>query len=90
MVREISKLHEEVVRGSLADFPGFTVKGEFVIVVEGAKEKENALNALPIPDHVEKYIAEGLSKMDAVKRVAADRNRPKSGIYAEYEKAKKE
>ena len=90
VVREISKLHEEVVRGNLADFPEFTVKGEFVIVVEGAKEKENALNALPIRSHVEKYIADGLSKMDAVKRVAADRNRPKSEIYAEYEKSRNE
>lgn len=87
VVREISKLHEEVVRGNLADFPEFTVKGEFVIVVEGAKEKENALNALDVAEHVEKYIADGLGKMDAVKRVAADRSRPKSEIYAEYEKS---
>ncbi len=90
VVREISKLHEEVIRGRLADFPEFTVKGEFVIVVEGAKEKENALNGLTIEEHVEKYIADGLSKMDAVKHVAADRNRPKSEIYSIYEKTKKD
>ena len=48
---------------------------------------ENALNALDVAEHVEKYIADGLGKMDAVKRVAADRNRPKSEIYAEYEKS---
>ena len=42
---------------------------------------------LDVAEHVGKYIADGLGKMDAVKRVAADRSRPKSEIYAEYEKS---
>ena len=86
VVREISKLHEEVVRGVLGEFPEFTVKGEFVIVVEGAAEKENELVALSIPEHVERYLSEGLGKKDAVKRVAADRGVPKTEVYAEYER----
>lgn len=89
-VREISKLYEEVIRGNLGDVPEFTVKGEFVIVVEGAKEKENELNALGIAEHVEAYIEQGLSKKDAMKKVAADRGLAKSEVYAEYEKNKTE
>lgn len=88
VVREISKLHEEVVRGRLGEFPEFTVKGEFVIVVEGAGEKKNELNDLSIPEHVDGYIAAGLSKMDAMKKVAADRNISKSEVYGQYEKTR--
>ncbi len=38
--RELTKRHEEVVRGSLGELQtaDFTVKGEFVIVIEGAKD----------------------------------------------------
>lgn len=89
-MREISKIHEEVIRGTLGNFPEFTEKGEFVLVVEGAREKESKLNALPVAAHVGRYVEEGLSKMDAVKKAAADRKMPKSAVYAEYEKYLKE
>lgn len=86
VVREISKLHEEVVRGRLSAIPELTVRGEFVIVVEGAAKKENELNALSIDKHVDAYIADGLSKKDAMKRTATDRGISKSEVYAEYER----
>lgn len=90
LVREISKIHEEVVRGTLASFPEFTQKGEFVLVVEGAKKKENSLNALPLVQHVEHYISGGLDKKSAMKTVAKDRGITKSEVYAAYERAKKD
>lgn len=86
LVREISKIHEEVIRGRLGDMPEFTERGEFVVCIEGAKETRTDFADLPLPKHVEKYIAEGLSKKDAVKRVADDRKIPKSQCYNEYEK----
>ena len=89
-VREISKMYEEVVRGTLGCVPEFTVKGEFVIVVEGAQEKENELNNLTVVEHVDEYIGQGFSKKDAMKRVATDRKVSKSEIYSEYEKNKSE
>ncbi len=90
VVREISKMYEEVIRGKLGDFPEFTLKGEFVIVVEGAKEKESALNELSIVEHIDRYIAQGMDKKEALKAVASDRKIPKSLVYAEYEKNKTE
>ncbi len=87
LVREISKLHEEVVRGELGNFPEFIEKGEFVLVVEGAK-KFNELNDLPVVEHVDAYIEKGLNKKDAIKKVASDRGVPKSEIYNEYESKK--
>ena len=89
-VREISKLHEEVVRGTLGNFPPFTEKGEFVLAVEGAPHVESELNSLSVAEHVNSYIDGGMTKMDAVKKTASDRKTPKSAVYAEYENYLKE
>lgn len=57
-------------------------KGEFVLIVEGAKENENLLME-SIPDHVKFYINLGLSKNDAIKRVAHERKVKKDIVYKE-------
>ncbi len=80
VVREISKIYEEVVRGELGNMPEFVHKGEFVIVVEGAGDRD--FSDLSIQDHYEMYILKGMSKKDAIKQVALDRNVKKSDIYA--------
>ena len=53
MCREISKLHEESVRGTLAElvdhFTQTEPRGEIVIVVGGA-DKASAANAAPTPN----------------------------------------
>lgn len=86
IVREITKLHEEVVRGTLGDFPDFTERGEFVLVVEGAPDSAEDFSFLTIAQHVEKYVAVGENKKDAIKKVAQERKTAKSLVYAEYEK----
>ncbi|MDE7395395.1 MAG: 16S rRNA (cytidine(1402)-2'-O)-methyltransferase [Clostridiales bacterium] len=80
LVREISKKFEECVRFTLGEKPDFTEKGEYVLVIEG-KEEENEKNALSVEEHIKAYMAEGMQKKDAVKRVAADRGIAKSEIY---------
>ena len=35
-------------------------------------------------EHVDKYIAEGMTSKDAIKKAAADRNLPKRDVYNEY------
>ncbi|MBR2970560.1 MAG: 16S rRNA (cytidine(1402)-2'-O)-methyltransferase [Clostridia bacterium] len=79
VVREISKLYEEVVRGKLGDVLEFVRKGEFVLVVEGAPERD--YSELSVLEHYEMYVRNGLSKKDAIKKVASDRNVSKSEIY---------
>lgn len=82
-VREITKLHEESVSFMLSQgLPG-EKRGEYVLVVEGAKESENALNALSVRDHVLTYMREGMDKKEALKRAARDRGVPKSALYKE-------
>ena len=92
LVRELTKLHEEVKRCTLdeaaAFYEGNNPRGEYVIVVEGAKEtedaEENAWENISVKEHVDKYIAEGMTSKDAIKKAASDRNLPKRDVYNEY------
>ena len=51
------------------------------MIVEGAGEKENPLNALPPREHVLYYIERGMEKKEALKRAAKDRGVSKSELY---------
>lgn len=87
IARELTKKYEEYIRGNISDVlkTNFTLKGEFVVIVEGANIdslKEN-LNSLTVLKHYEYYIDKGYSKNDAMKLVASDRKVSKSVIYKE-------
>lgn len=80
-VREITKIHEEVRYFDLGEGLSGEKRGEFVLLVEGAKEKENPLNALSLGEHLQKYLSDGMDKKEAIKAVARDRNLSKSEVY---------
>ncbi|MBQ8323145.1 MAG: 16S rRNA (cytidine(1402)-2'-O)-methyltransferase [Clostridia bacterium] len=80
-VREITKLHEETVRFTLSEGLAGEKRGEYVLIVEGAKEKENPLNALSEQEHIRHYMKAGLDKKEALKRAAKDRGVSKSELY---------
>lgn len=82
-VREITKLHEESVRFLLSEGLSGEKRGEYVLLVEGAKEGKNPLCALSVREHVQRYMDEGMDKKEALKRAAADRGVPKSALYKE-------
>jgi len=82
-VREISKIHEESLPFLLSGGLAGEKRGEYVLVVEGASERENPLCTLSVADHVRHYMDEGLDKKEAVKRAARDRGVPKNEIYQE-------
>jgi len=93
LCRELTKIHEEIIRTTLKEaqnlYTETSPKGEFVIVIEGAKEpeKEEAWwEALSVEGHVEKYIADGIDSKEAVKMTAKDRNMPKREVYNIYHK----
>lgn len=85
--RELTKLNEEVLRTTLADAVTYhethEPRGEYVLVVEGASASAGKAfwDGMDIPSHVNHYISEGLSKMDAIKKVAKDRGLPKNEVY---------
>lgn len=91
LCRELTKIHEEIIRTTLSDaqnlYTETSPKGEFVIVIEGAKEPEAEeawWETLSVEEHVEKYIADGIDSKEAVKMTAKDRNLPKREVYNIY------
>ncbi len=86
--RELTKIHEETFRGTVSEaidwFKDTGPKGEFVIVLEGgAAPDEDPYKDISVKEHLKKYIEEGMSKKDAVRRVAEERNMPKNKVYKE-------
>ena len=87
--RELSKIHEEVCRDKISNVIPLvdSMKGEFVIVVEGNKDTVDYSN-LDVLEHVKMYVDDGMSEKDAVKLVAKERGVAKSIIYNEYHNRK--
>lgn len=84
--REISKKFETIYRGKISDVINIIPeKGEFVIIVDGVKDKI-VDNNITIKNAVDNYIRTGLDVMTSIKKVAKDRNVPKNVIYKEYHK----
>lgn len=79
-VKEITKIHERVERFNLKDGLSSEPKGEYVLIVEGAKEGEENAH-LSDEAFIDKYVLLGLSKKEAIKKVAKERNIPKSELY---------
>lgn len=80
-VREITKIHESVEYFRLSEGLSGEKKGEYVLLVKGAEEKENPLNRLSEKEHIDYYVAQGLSTKEALKAAAKDRGVSKSELY---------
>lgn len=81
VVREISKMFEEVVFTTLENGYNGMGKGEFVLVVKASENEENELNNMDISSHVKYYMGMGHDKNTAIKMVAKDRGVKKNDIY---------
>lgn len=81
LVKEITKLHESKCFFNLGEMPNIVLKGEFVLIVDG--KQDDVHDELSIKDHVLFYINLGLSKNDAIKKVAKEKNVAKNEIYKE-------
>lgn len=83
VARELTKLHEEFVRGSLdelVDWSAVEHKGEIVLVLEGACAP-SAADDEAIAAALDRALAEGLSSRDAAAQVAAQLGVPKRRAY---------
>ena len=86
LCRELTKLHEEVIRttlaGAIALYEQQPPKGEFVLVVAGAPEQvEEVATTQDAKSRVEELMAQGLSRKDAVKQTAQELKLPKNAVY---------
>ncbi len=88
--REISKKYEEIYRGTIEELikQNNEYKGELVIVIEGNKDSYEYKN-LTIQEHINLYINDGKSTMDAIKIVAKERGMKKSEVYDLYHNLEK-
>ena len=86
LCRELTKLHEEVVRTTLGQaiekYSENPPKGEFVLVVAGAEPpvKEEATEDDAV-SRVKELMAQGISRKDAIKQTAKELDLPKNVVY---------
>jgi 16S rRNA (cytidine1402-2'-O)-methyltransferase len=84
VIKEITKIHEEVVRGDIsqifAELEKTKIAGEYVIIIEGRKQEK----ILPTEDillEINNLMKKGLSRKDAVKRIAGTYGLSKKELY---------
>ena len=83
IVREISKLHEEIVRDNISNIlKDCNFKGEIVIVVEGNNEVHEDNNNYQ--EIINNLVKNGYSKRDAIKETADKYNISKNKLYNMY------
>ena len=93
LCRELTKKHEEAIRttlgGAIALYQEEDPLGEYVLVIEGrspesiTEEAQANWNAMPLAEHMQHYLDQGMSEKDAMKAVAKDRGVSKRDIYNE-------
>ncbi|AJY74909.1 16S rRNA (cytidine(1402)-2'-O)-methyltransferase [Paenibacillus beijingensis] len=99
MIRELTKRHEEAVRGGISDCLTWLEQhpplGEYCLVIgERSEEQKNEAigppwwEKLSLEEHVLHYEAEAGDRKEAVKRAAQDRGLPKREVYNEVMKKK--
>lgn len=91
IVKELTKVHENVLRTSLSEaarhFSIEEPRGEYVLVIEGRsfeekkEEREQSFKNLSIEEHLKMYEDQGLDRKEAMKRAAKDRGVSKREIY---------
>jgi 16S rRNA (cytidine1402-2'-O)-methyltransferase len=84
--RELTKTHEEVLRGTLAELAWWAadtqVRGEVTVVVAGASQARAAVEDEVLAGEVAQRMATGASRRDAVDQVAAARGLARRVVYA--------
>lgn len=89
--KELTKKHETVYRSTLKEavhyYEANEPRGEYVLVIEGksfAEQREEAMaesREIPLTEHMQRYLDQGMDRKEAMKAVAADRGIPKREVY---------
>ena len=93
LCRELTKKFEEALPMTLSSaivyYSGTEPRGEYVLVLAGAdraaleEEKREKFEEMTLEEHMAMYTDQGLSRKEAMKKVAADRGVSKRDIYKE-------
>lgn len=95
LCRELTKIHEEVLRGTLSDmiryYEQHEPKGEYVLVIEGApKTEEKTADIEDAVNYAKGQIENGAKASDACKDAARKFGFSKSEIYAEVTRSRED
>lgn len=86
LCRELTKLHEEVLRltlgGAAEYYAANEPRGEYVLVVAGGSPKAETVSLEQAAEMVRALMAEGMRTKDAVKQVSEETGVPKNALYA--------
>jgi 16S rRNA (cytidine1402-2'-O)-methyltransferase len=93
LARELTKLHEEFLRGGVAEVRSQLaarerIRGEMVVLVEARPDAAASAGEESIAALVERLMKDGLSEKDALKRAARERGLGKSEVYREWQRAR--
>ncbi len=83
--REITKLHEEVLRGSALELAAELAqrqnKGEFTVVIAPGTEEKATMSDDTILARFQQLQSEGLNRKDILKRLARETGRSRNELY---------
>ena len=91
LARELTKIHEEFLRGKVSDVRGQLaerdrVRGEMVLLVEARPQSEGQERPTTLRERVDELAkSEGLDEKEALKRIARERGVSKSELYRELQ-----
>ena len=92
LCREMTKLHEEVIRCTLGEararFTESEPRGEFVLVVAGAPEEEKADDGEGALARALELASSGLSARDAVRQASEEFRVSRSALYRAFQQAR--
>jgi 16S rRNA (cytidine1402-2'-O)-methyltransferase len=84
IARELTKLHEEVIRGRISDvlarLPDLGLKGELVVVLEGSRRPQ-VVDQEELVGEARALVQAGMRKRDAASEVARKRGASANAIY---------
>lgn len=87
LARELTKIHEEFLRGTVEELLNKinNIKGEIVIIIEKSQHKtKNIYENLPLEEHYKLYEKQGLDKKEIIKKIAKDKKVSKNEIYQHF------
>lgn len=89
LARELTKIHEEFIRKNINELLSEidNLKGEMILIIEGAvkaENEENELNNLSLEEHYKYYEKQGFEKKEIIKMIAKDKKVNKNEIYKKF------
>ena len=87
LTKKFEYINRTTIESAISYYTENEPKGEFVLVIEGRnreemkKEKQASFEEMPVSEHMDIYLSQGIDKKEAMKLVAKDRGVSKRDIY---------